>query len=190
MGLAKQNKTDHSKPRQASFMPSMGPAIGLPSPLGSVMSGQKTPGRSRKDMNSPLLLTALVDAFSILVIFLLVQISGAPNTFEANDAIKLPTASSVDAAQADLETPVANLVVTDRGYILNDEPVSIAQLKAELKKMKVDSGKPVRLVIQADNKSEFDKMTPLLAMTAEAGVSKLEFAVEQVDAQSAVGSRK
>ena len=189
MGLAKQDKQDHSKPRSASFMPSQGPAIGLPSPLGSIMSGQKTPGRSRKDMNSPLLLTALVDAFSILVIFLLVQISGAPNTFEANDAIKLPTASSTDVAQADFESQVANLVVTDRGYILNEKPVSISNLKAALKAMKVENGKPVRLVIQADNKSEFDLMTPLLAMTAEAGVSKLEFAVEQVDAAQARGEK-
>lgn len=190
-GLATKTKVDHSKPRQASFLPSNGPAIGLPSPLGSVMSGQKTPSRAKKDMNSPLLLTALVDAFSILVIFLLVQISGAPNTFEASDPIKLPTASSIDAAQADLESHVANLVVTDHGYILNEKPVSIAQLKSELKQLKADSGKPVRLVIQADNKSDFDMMTPLLAMTAEAGVSKLEFAVEQVDAQSVTaGSRK
>ena len=183
MGLAKTENKDHSKPRQASFLPSHGPAIGLPSPLGSIMSGQKTPGRSKKDMNTPLLLTALVDAFSILVIFLLVQISGAPNTFEANDAIKLPTASTIEAAQADFESQIANLVVTDRGYILNEKPVSISELKTTLKNMKSANGKPVRLVIQADNKSSFDMMTPLLAMTAEAGVSKLEFAVEQVPAQ-------
>jgi biopolymer transport protein ExbD len=188
MALAKQKKQDHSKPRQASFMPSAGPAIGLPSPLGSVMSGQKTPGRARKDMNSPLLLTALVDAFSILVIFLLVQVSGAPSAIEANDTIKLPTASSIEAADGDLESRIANLVVTDRGYILNERPVSAMQLKAELKQLKLETGKPVRLVIQADNKSDFDVIAPLLALTAEAGVSKLEFAVEQVDA--AAGSRK
>lgn len=181
MGLAKQNKQDHSKPRQASFLPSHGPAIGLPSPLGSVMSGQKTPGRARKDMNTPLLLTALVDAFSILVIFLLVQISGAPNTFEASDAVKLPMASSVDAAQADRETRIANLVVTDRGYILNEKPVSIAELKSELKQLKSGSEQPVRLVIQADSSSSFDMMAPVLAMTAEVGASKLEFAVQQIE---------
>lgn len=182
MGLAKsENRIDNSKPRPASFIPSQGPAIGLPSPLGSVMSGQKSSARRKKDMNTPLLLTALVDAFSILVIFLLVQVSGTPNTYEANDKIVLPKASSVEVAGASVESRVASLVVTDAGYILDGQPVSISELKAQLKQMKVDGEKPVRLVIQADQKSNFDMMTPLLALTAEAGVSKLEFAVETVE---------
>lgn len=181
MGHAKsENRIDHSKPRPASFIPSQGPAIGLPSPLGAVMSGQKSVGRSKKDMNTPLLLTALVDAFSILVIFLLVQVSGTPNDFEQHDRIKLPKASSVGVGAAAFESRVANLVVTDKGYILDGQQVSIAQLKQELKAAKADTGKPVRLVIQADHQSDFDMMAPLLLMTAEAGISQLEFAVESV----------
>lgn len=183
MGIAMTEKSiDRSQPRPASFIPSQGPAIGLPSPLGSVMSGQKSPQRKKKDMNTPLLLTALVDAFSILVIFLLVQVSGTPNTFEANDKIKLPQASSVDVNPADFEAKVANLVVSGNGYNLNGQNVSISQLKQELKAMKNETGKGARLVIQADQKSDFDMMSPLLALTAEAGISKLEFAVESVDA--------
>lgn len=181
MGLAKSDRIDNSKPRPASFIPSQGPAIGLPSPLGSVMSGQKSKGRRKKEMGTPLLLTALVDAFSILVIFLLVQISGAPNTFEQNDKINLPTASSVDIAKGEYESRVANLVVTPQGYMLDGNSVSIAQLKDQLKQLKLETGKPVRLVIQADQSSDFDMMAPLLSITAEAGVSKLEFAVEQVE---------
>ena len=103
------------------------------------MSGQKTPGRSKKDMNTPLLLTALVDAFSILVIFLLVQISGAPNTFEANDAIKLPTASTIEAAQADFESQIANLVVT-KGDLFQE--------KTEIKYVFID-GKKIEPVAEA-----------------------------------------
>lgn len=182
MGLTSEKRIDNSKPRPASFIPSQGPAIGLPSPLGSVMSGQKSAHRSKKDMNTPLLLTALVDAFSILVIFLLVQVSGTPNTFEANDKIKLPQASAVDlATPGEAETVVASLVVTNQGYNLDGQDLSVAQLKAQLKQMKSETGKPVRLVIQADQKSDFDMMSPLLAMTAEAGISKLEFAVESVE---------
>lgn len=181
MGLSSEKRIDNSKPRPASFIPSQGPAIGLPSPLGSVMSGQKSAHRRKKDMNTPLLLTALVDAFSILVIFLLVQVSGTPNTFEANDNIKLPQASAIDLAPGEMESTVANLVVTNQGYILNNQPVSVGQLKEELKQIKAETGKPVRLVIQADKQSDFDMMSPLLAMTAEVGVSKLEFAVESVE---------
>lgn len=181
MGLAKSERTDNSKPRPASFIPSSGPAIGLPSPLGAVMSGQKSGGRAKKNMNTPLLLTALVDAFSILVIFLLVQVSNVPATFEQSDKIKLPTASSVDISGRETTSRVASLVVTPQGYTLDGKVVSIAQLKDQLKQLKLETGKSVRLVIQADQKSDFDLLSPLLSMTAEAGVSKLEFAVEQVE---------
>ncbi len=186
MGHAKsENRIDHSKPRPASFIPSQGPAIGLPSPLGAVMTGQKSAGRSKKDMNTPLLLTALVDAFSILVIFLLVQVSGTPNDFEQHDQIKLPQASSVGVGAAAFDSRIANLVVTDKGYILDGHQVSISQLKQELKAAKADTGKPVRLVIQADQESSFDMMAPLLTMTAEAGISQLEFAVESIGSEGA-----
>lgn len=191
MGSAKKDRIDTSKPRAASFMPSQGPAIGLPSPLTSVMSGSRggKAQRKKKDMNTPLLLTALVDAFSILVIFLLVQVSGTPNTFETNDTIKLPKASAVDVVPADFESRVANLIVTNQGYSLDGNNVTIAQLRAQLKEIKDEAGKPVRLVIQADQKSDFDMLAPLLTMTAEAGISKLEFAVESVEANSAEGKR-
>jgi biopolymer transport protein ExbD len=184
MGLAKtETKKDYSQPRPASFIPSQGPAIGLPSPLGSVMSGQisgqKSGGRRRKDMSTPLLLTALVDAFSILVIFLLVQVTGVPNDFEAQDGLKLPQASAVDMNTDPSLKGVLNLVITKHGYVLNGKKLNLLDLKKQL----VQAGretKTSRLVIQADEKGDFDLLTPVLSLTAEAGISKLEFAVQAV----------
>lgn len=184
MGLAKtETKKDYSQPRPASFIPSQGPAIGLPSPLGSVISGQisgqKSGGRRRKDMSTPLLLTALVDAFSILVIFLLVQVTGVPNAFEAQDGLKLPQASAVDMNTDPSLKGVLNLVITKQGYVLNGKKLNLLDLKEQL----VQAGretKTSRLVIQADEKGDFDLLTPVLSLTAEAGISKLEFAVQAV----------
>ncbi len=181
MGLAKtETKKDYSQPRPASFIPSQGPAIGLPSPLGSVMSGQKSGGRRKKDMSTPLLLTALVDAFSILVIFLLVQVSGAPNEYEAQDGIKLPQASAVDLTTNPDLKDVLNLVITEQGYALDGEKLNLGGLKARLVQAARES-KTTRLVIQADEKGDFDLLTPVLSLTAEAGISKLEFAVQATD---------
>lgn len=188
MGLAKtENKKDYSQPRPASFIPSQGPAIGLPSPLGSVMSGQKTGGRRKKDMSTPLLLTALVDAFSILVIFLLVQVSGVPNDFEAQDGIKLPQASAVDMNTDPNMKDVLNLVITKQGYVLNGETLKLSDLKARLGQAGRES-KTSRLVIQADEKGDFDLLTPVLSLTAEAGISKLEFAVQAVSPSQGEGT--
>lgn len=164
----------------ASFLPSQGPALGLPSPLGAQMSGQKTAGKSKKDMNTPLLLTALVDAFSILVIFLLVQVQGAPHTYDADDKLKLPMAASINDTKPDspMGERVANLVIRDGRYVLDGEIVSTRDLVMALKNIKASAiERTVRLVIQADQNSEFDLMNPLLASTAEAGIGTLEFAV-------------
>jgi biopolymer transport protein ExbD len=188
MGLAKtENKKDYSQPRPASFIPSQGPAIGLPSPLGSVMSGQRSGGRRKKDMSTPLLLTALVDAFSILVIFLLVQVSGVPNDFEAQDGIKLPQASAVDMNTDPNMKDVLNLVITKQGYVLNGEILKLADLKARLGQAGRES-KTSRLVIQADEKGDFDLLTPVLSLTAEAGISKLEFAVKAISPSQGEGT--
>jgi biopolymer transport protein ExbD len=192
MGLAKTDtKKDYSQPRPASFIPTQGPAIGLPSPLGSVMSGQMTGqhsgGRRKKDMSTPLLLTALVDAFSILVIFLLVQVSGAPNEFEAQDGIKLPQASAVDMNTDPSMKDVFNLVITKQGYVLNGETLGLSDLKARLIQAGRES-KTSRLVIQADEAGDFDLLTPVLSLTAEAGISKLEFAVQAVSSSAGEGT--
>lgn len=188
MGLAKtENKKDYSQPRPASFIPSQGPAIGLPSPLGSVMSGQRSSGRRKKDMSTPLLLTALVDAFSILVIFLLVQVAGVPNDFEAQDGIKLPQASAVDMNTDPNMKDVLNLVITKQGYFLNGEALKLEDLKTRLGQAGRES-KTSRLVIQADEKGDFDLLTPVLSLTAEAGISKLEFAVQAINPSQGEGS--
>lgn len=181
MGTAKSKQnSDHTKPRPASFLPTQGPAFGLPSPLGRVMSSQHSAGPHKKDMNTPLLLTALVDAFSILVIFLLVQIAGVPNEFEANDKLMLPKASSVGDISTDKTAVVTNLVFVDGGFKLDGQAVTLATLKNQLVRIKAEKGASVRLIIQADQRSDFDKIAPILAITAEAGIANLEFAVESV----------
>lgn len=190
MGLAKSNENkDFSLPRPASFMPSQGPAMGVPSPLGSAMSSQKSSERKKRDMNTPLLLTALVDAFSILVIFLLVQVSGAPNLFDADDKIKLPQATAVDLQPSTNEAKILNLVIKRDGYVLDGERLNAVGLRTRL----VEAGKlaksagaqgssgKTRLVIQADEENDFDLLSPVLGMTAEAGISTLEFAVQAVE---------
>lgn len=189
MGIAKSKQnSDHTKPRPASFIPSQGPAIGLPSPLGGVMSNQRSAGSRKKDMNTPLLLTALVDAFSILVIFLLVQIAGVPNEFEANDKLSLPKASAVGLVSTDKTAVVTNLVFVDGGFKLDGQTVTLATLKNQLVRMKAEKGESVRLIIQADQRSDFDRIAPILAITAEAGIANLEFAVETVASASVVSS--
>lgn len=172
---------DFSQPRAASFIPSVGPALGLPSPLGQTMSSQRSTGRQKKDMSTPLLLTALVDAFSILVIFLLVQVSGVPNLFENDERIDLPKATAIETDPQSLKSlndmSSLNLVILNGAYVLNGEKLNAGTLRARLLATKSTKQK-TRILIQADEKNDFDLLAPVLSMTAEAGISSLEFAVQ------------
>lgn len=179
MGRSGELKNEIQRP--ASFMPALGPALGRPSPIGQTMSGHRGAGRKKRDMNTPLLLTALVDAFSILVIFLLVQVTASQSPFDPSETIKLPQASSVDGDKKGDQSSVAVLNIENGRYILDGKAIERAMIAAALKQRKTAAGGEIRLVIQADESTDFDVMSPLFLSTAEAGVSKLEFAVQEVE---------
>lgn len=167
--------------RPASFMPSLGPALGRPSPIGQTISGPSGGARKKRDMNTPLLLTALVDAFSILVIFLLVQVTAAQSPFDPSETIKLPPAASVDGEKTGDRSTVAVLNVENGTYIFDGQAIERSMIASALKLRKERAGGEIRLVILADENTDFDVMSPLFLSTAEAGVSKLEFAVQEVE---------
>lgn len=185
--------TDISRP--ASFMPALGPALGRPSPIGQAagFGTHKSQGHnSKKDMTTPLLLTALVDAFSILVIFLLVQVTASQAPFDPSETIHLPKASAVDGDKSAASGSLSVLSIENGQYVVDGKKVArqalAATLKAKREAVQAAGKSEFRLVIQADEKADADFMGPLLLATAEAQVSKLEFAVQEVDGTRTSGA--
>jgi biopolymer transport protein ExbD len=136
--------------------------------------GAKSSKHGRHDLALALPLTSLIDAFSIIVIYLLIGTqSGALETTVPNN-LKLPMA---EAGQT-IEGESLNVRIEKGIYFINDKPVAMNQLGQKLVEAKKASGNDnIQVVIQADTKMDYADLDPLLRAGSEAGLQKLKFAV-------------
>lgn len=131
--------------------------------------------RKKREMTIPLPLTSLIDAFSIIVIYLLIGTQSGGMEGNVPNRMQLPMAESGQSLPLE-ELPVVRI---EKGrYFVNDQAVSAAQLGAKLAELK-KTLKPEQseLVIQADQKMDYADLDPLLRAGSEAGLQKLKFAV-------------
>lgn len=126
-----------------------------------------------KELVHTLPLTSLIDAFSIIVIYLLVGTQqGMLETPVPN--LKLPVAENSQG----LEKEVAILRIQNRQFFLNDQPISAKALVGKLAQLKKSSSKQnVELMVQADQNLAFAELDPLIKAGSLAGIEKLKFAV-------------
>ncbi len=128
---------------------------------------------------SSLMLTSLVDAFSILVIFLLMSTQNGIE-IELKKTEKLPQATAVDG----LERSIVLRIEGDK-YFIDDEPVTESALGRALvgAKEKFESGllgnAKAGLIVQADREMDFEALSPVLRAGSEAGLSQFKFAAIQ-----------
>lgn len=119
-------------------------------------------------------LTSLIDAFSIIVIYLLIgtQNSGIESTVPTS--LNLPIASN----SISLEKITPTLRIEKGIYKLNDEivaPQKLVEKLSELKKMSQE--KELELVVQADQEMKYQELDPLLKASSASGFEKMKFAV-------------
>jgi biopolymer transport protein ExbD len=132
----------------------------------------------KKTLMQALILTSLVDCFSILVIYLLV---GALDSKEAvqSKGLDLPRVSHSVTL-----TP-GNLVMFKNGAVyIDDKRISEDQLPQVLNALAAKEDKNSEeksLIIQADRKLNYLALNPLILAAVDAGFSKLKFAVIQKD---------
>ncbi len=130
--------------------------------------------KEKKELGLALPLTSLIDAFSIIVIYLLIGTQGGGIEADTKGLMTLPTADS--AMTIEVETPTLRI---EKGrYFINDEQVSERNLIAKLSEVKKASGgKETALMIQADTKMKYSDLDPLIKAGSLAGIEKLKFAV-------------
>jgi biopolymer transport protein ExbD len=147
------------------------------SPLAEVQSlkpGVKS-GRSKKaHLALELPLTSLIDAFSIIVIYLLIgtQTSGLETAIPSK--MTLPTASH--SQTIDKESPTISI---QKGvYRLNEKIVSVQRLAEELKALRAKNKEAAaELIVQADQEMRYQDLDPLLKASSASGFEKMKFAV-------------
>ena len=134
-------------------------------------------GRGKRKMVTALILTSLVDAFSIMLLYLLCQNTGNGSTLELNRAEKLPTAIRAEAL-----TDGTQLRVEGGHYFLNNQMVEKNDIAGRLQQVHASVvGKPDAdsLIIQADRTVDFAMLAPIIRAGSLTGFNKFKFAVIQ-----------
>jgi biopolymer transport protein ExbD len=155
----------------------------LSSPLQSnrrspLMEAQQMNGKSKgrvslRNLAQALPLTSLIDAFSIIVIYLLIGTQSGGIETPVN-SINLPVAQNSQG----LDKTVAILRIQKNLLYLNDQPVTLQNLGQKLADLKNTSAdKNIELMVQADQNMQYADLDPLIKAGSLAGIEKLKFAV-------------
>lgn len=145
------------------------------SPLASGSVLRPKQSRAAKHLAISLSLTSLVDAFAILLIYLLTTGTGGAENIDLRPGIVLPTASQTE--QGEKQT----IVRVEKGqYFINNKKVSQSQLTAHLNKIREGLEKDKKLphlMIQADREADYQQLDPIIKAGSEVGFYVLRFAV-------------
>ncbi len=145
------------------------------SPLLQAMSLKKSerPATHTKQLALALPLTSLIDAFCIIVIYLLIGTQTTGVESQLPGKINLPNAEHGQS----LEKSVATLRIENGNYFLDEKPIARGSLSSKLSELRKKTTEAVELMVQADTKMEYADLDPLLRAGSEAGIEKLRFAV-------------
>ncbi|MES2963222.1 MAG: biopolymer transporter ExbD [Bdellovibrionota bacterium] len=133
----------------------------------------------KRHVHAELLLTALIDAFSILVIFLLMSFSSNGEIIIMSKGMELP--SAVAGEQLDRQ-PV---VKVDQGKIfLEDKEVSadglvgaLLDLRKRFTETRPGEEFPGIITIQGDRRLKYEMLNSIVLASSQAGFSDIKFAV-------------
>lgn len=136
--------------------------------------GAKKKSLFRRDLALALPLTSLIDAFSIIVIYLLIGTQNSGMETKVPNQMNLPVAEHSLAVAK--ETPI--LKIQKGVYYINDVKVASNQLVEKLDALKKGAkDKDIELMIQADTEMKYSELDPIIKAGSLAGIEKLKFAV-------------
>lgn len=151
----------------------------LQSALGAQSLINPKHGKWRRSIVADLLLTALIDAFSILVIFLLMSFSSTGEMLYFSKGQELPKASRADILE---RNPVVKL---EQGKIFLETkevtPDSLVAALLEMRKQFMENHPgetaPEILMIQGDRRLKYEQLNQIILAASHAGYSDIRFAV-------------
>ncbi|RYZ78130.1 MAG: biopolymer transporter ExbD [Proteobacteria bacterium] len=151
----------------------------LQSTLGAQSYIKPTHGKWRRNLAADLLLTALIDAFSILVIFLLMSFSSSGDMLFIAKGQELPKASTSEALE---RNPVVK--VQDGKIFVEEKEVGVQALVATLLDLRKQFSEthagqepPGILMIQGDRRLKYEELNQVILAASHAGFSDIRFAV-------------
>jgi biopolymer transport protein ExbD len=147
------------------------------SPIATCQSLNPQVKTNKHKKGGGLIITSLVDAFSILVIYLLFGSSLNGEEISSNIGVKIPNAFFSQLIEQDVTLKVQN-----NRYFLNEKLVQKNQIAEQLrqiyKKRTIKDNQGGSLVVVADQDRPIEELNPILIAASEAGYSQLKMAVQ------------
>lgn len=136
-------------------------------------------GKWKRNIVADLLLTALIDAFSILVIFLLMSFSSTGDMLFISKGQELPKASRADVLE---RNPVVKLeegkIYLESKELTQDSLVgALLDMRKQYSESHPGEEYPGILMIQGDRRLKYEQLNQIILAASHAGFSDIRFAV-------------
>jgi biopolymer transport protein ExbD len=135
--------------------------------------------RHKRKITEELLLTALIDAFSILVIFLLMNFSSTGDIIYLEKGMELPKAVKADALDLNpvIKIDHGKVFLENKEVKVDELTAALIVLKMKFKEMHPEKEPPVALTIQGDRRLKYEFLNGVVLASSQAGYSDIKFAV-------------
>jgi biopolymer transport protein ExbD len=133
----------------------------------------------KRTVAADLLLTALIDAFSILVIFLLMSFSSTGEIISVGKGMELPNAKQGETLE---RTPIMKVdgdkfFLESKEILPKDMTQALLDLRADFQKHSPNQEFPATMTLQADRRVKYEVLNQVVVAAAQAGISDIKFAV-------------
>ena len=135
--------------------------------------------RHTREVHAELLLTALIDAFSILVIFLLMSFSSSGEIIIPGKGIELPKALMADQLdrQPVVKIEEGKIYVEDKETTVQGLVASLLDVRKKFSETRPGEEFPGIITIQGDRRLKYEVLNSIVLASSQAGFSDIKFAV-------------
>ncbi len=135
--------------------------------------------RVKREVHAELMLTALIDAFSILVIFLLMSFSSSGDVVLVGKGIELPKATMGEQLdrQPVVKVEEGKIFVEDKEVPEAGLVASLLDLRKKFHETRPNEEFPGVITIQGDRRLKYEQLNSIVLASSQAGFSDIKFAV-------------
>lgn len=135
--------------------------------------------KHKRNIVADLLLTALIDAFSILVIFLLMSFSSAGEILFLGKGMELPKAAAGETLERHTVVKIEEekIFVEDREVAPDALVATLLQLRKTFSETRPNEEFPGVLTVQGDRRLKYEVLNSVVLASSQAGYSDIKFAV-------------
>ncbi len=137
-------------------------------------------GETRKrHVHAELLLTALIDAFSILVLFLLMSFSSSGEMLTMSSGMELPKAAKGEQLERQpvVKVEPGKIFVEDQEVTTETLVPALIALRKQWQEQHPGEEYPGIITVQADRRMKYEALNSVVLASSHAGFSDIRFAV-------------